>query len=347
MSPAGFPAPSELAALLERARALVATREYGRVAELLARLSLDALLAEPELGVLRAESLRRAGERPQALRLVEALAPVCRRRGNDTLLRNLLNLQGILFFEQGNVARAEASWRWLLDAASRARDEEFVARANQNLGIIFTLTGRRDSAVATYQRAIVSYRRLGYLRGLAQAHHNLAITYREMDFPREAEQAFRRAAAYARADGSKDEVARVEQEWALLMAFGGDFPLARATAARALARFRELGEPGAAAEAVRVLGVIALWQSDTAEAERQLAHALATARQTSLRLLEAETLEGLAVVALARGDDDRADALRAEATAIFGSLNATGWGEELRTRMLAGPRSRQASEAGD
>lgn len=339
MANAGSPDRSDLPALLVRARTLVAAREYGRVAELLAPLPLEALLAEPELGALRAESLRRGGDRAAALRLVEALRPVCLRRGNDALLRTVLNLEGILYFEQGEIPRAETSWRRLLDAASRARDEEFVARANQNLGIIFTLTGRRESALATYERAIVSYRRLGHLRGLAQAHQNLAIIYREMDFPREAEQAFRRAAAYAREDGSEDEVARAEQEWALLMAVNGDFALARATADRALARFHELGEPGAAAEVERVLGVIALWQGRPREAARHLSDALGTARATGLRLLEAETLEALAALALMEHDPEGARSLQAEARTLFASLHAEGWGEQLRARMQAGART--------
>ncbi len=322
--------------LLEQARALVAGRDYPGLAALLGRVPREQLLAEPELGFLLAEAWRRAGERAGALELARALQPVCRRRGNDRLFRERSNLEGILLFESGDLGGAEAEWRRLVDASSRAGDDEFVARANQNLGIIYTLAGRWEEALASHERAIVAYQRLGYLRGLAQAHNNLAISYREMGFPDEADQAFRQALAFARTDGSEDELGRIEQEWALLTALRGDAALAGVTAERSLQRFRKLGEPGGAGDALRVLGIVALWGGRLQQARARLDEALRLARDLRLRLLEAETVEALAALALAAGDDGSADRLRLEGEKIFAELGAAQWGMQIR-RQLAAP----------
>ncbi len=321
--------------LLEQARALVAGRDYPGLVTLLGPVPREQLLAEPELGFLLAEAWRRAGERARALELARALEPVCRRRGNDRLYRERSNLEGILLFESGDLGGAEAEWRRLLDAASRAGDEEFVARANQNLGILYTLAARWEEALASYERAIVAYQRLGYLRGLAQAHNNLAISYREMGFPDEADQAFRQAQDFARSDGSQDELGRIEQEWALLTAIRGDAAVARVTAERSLRRFRELGEPAGAGDALRVLGIVALWDARLEQARTRLEEALRLARELHLRLLEAETVEALAALALAAGDQGAAEVLRVEGERIFAELGATQWGMQIRRQLAA------------
>ncbi len=332
--------------LLEQARALVAGRDYPGLAALLAPVPRAQLLAEPELGFLLAEAWRRAGERASALALARELEPVCRRRGNDRLSRERSNLEGILFFESGDLAGAEAEWRRLLDASSRAADDEFVARANQNLGIIYTLAGRWQEALASYGRAIVAYQRLGYLRGLAQAHNNLAISYREMGFPDEADQAFRQALEFARSDGSEDELGRIEQEWALLTAIRGDPALAGVTAERSLRRFRKLGEPAGAGDALRVLGIVALRDARLEEAHARLDEALRLARELHLRLLEAETVEALAALAQAAGDEGAADRLRSEGEAIFAELGASQWGMQIR-RQLAARAAMNPTSQGD
>lgn len=324
-----------LSSLLQEARARQAARDYPGLLERLSGADPGALLEDPELGFLLAEALRRAGERERALELARDLEPVCLRRGNDLLFRRRSNLEGILLFELGDVDGAEAEWGRLLDASSRAGDEEFIARANQNLGIIQTLMGQREAALASHERAIISYQRLGYMRGLAQAHNNLAISYREMGFADEAGAAFRQALEFARADGSQDEVARIEQEWALLEAMRDDGRLAQVMAERSLRRFRELGEPAGEGDALRVLGIVALWDGRLEEARERLDEAAAIARERHLRLLEAETLEARAALADAREDESRGASLRCDAEKIFAELHAVEWGRQIRARLAA------------
>ncbi|MBI4408537.1 MAG: tetratricopeptide repeat protein [Gemmatimonadetes bacterium] len=338
---------------LERARALYEGREYRALVDHLSPLPRSDLLADPELAFWLADGWRRLGERDQALELTRAFAPVCRRRGNDRLNRNRLNLEGMLLFERGDVMEAQAQWQELHEAASEAADDEFVARATNNLGVVFTLQGAPAQALLSYGRAMTAYQRLGQRRGLAQAHHNAGIQYAELGFLREADAHFRQATEYARADGSEDEVARTEQERALLWLYRGDARLAEATARTSLRCFRSLGDAGGEGLALRVLGLIALADARREEARRHLDAALALARRTRDALLEAETLEALAAVENEHGEAAAAAAARRRADDLFDALGARSWGERVRTRVAsivaAGRRSAapDAADAGD
>lgn len=319
---------------LQQARALDAGRDYAAVVQLLGELPRADLTAEPELGYLLAYARRRLGQSREALGLTVGLARPCRRRGRDRLWRRRLNLEGMLRFDLGQLARARLRWAELAAAAAEADDDSLVATGNNNLGIIATLQGRQDEALACYGRALAAYQRLGDRRGLAQAHQNLAISYRELGFRREAESHFREADSHARADGSEDVVGRTEQERAVDLLFAGDPELAEATAARALERFERIEDRAGAADAQRVLGVVALRRGHHDEARDRLDAALKGAHAAGAALTEAETLEALALLAIAEGDEDAADTLRHRADTVFQAMGAQSWGHQIRARLI-------------
>lgn len=324
--------------LLRESRELYGAREYTALVNALSPLGRGDLLEVPELGFLLADGWHRLGNREGALHLLQALGPVCARRGNDRLFRDRLNLEGALLFGLGRVDEAEGAWGRLQSASAAAGDANFVARSNNNLGVIHTMRGAREEALASYARAIAAYQQLGYLRGLAQAHQNQAITYRELDFWRDADHHFLRAIDYAAADGSQDEVARARQERALLLCYTGDRHLAGLTARQALRSWERLSDPSGLGDTHRVLGLIALAAGRLDEAGEEGEQALVFACRAHSPLLEAETRELLAVVAEGRGDAGRAASLRAAADEGFAALGASSWGAQLRLRVawLAG-----------
>lgn len=317
-------------ALLERARALDRQRAYPELATLLEGVAPEQRLREPELGLLLADVSRRLGRGQEALELAAAVEAPLRRGGHDRLLRSRYNLVGMVLFERGEIEAAERIWLELLEDAQAGADAEWLARATQNLGVVYTLTDRAEEAMTSHARAIAAYQRLGHRRGLAQAHQNLAITYRDAGYPARAEHHFTEAARHAREDGSEDELARVEQERALLILLAGDVAHARSTANNALRRFTRLGDPGGQAEVHRVLGLASLAAGDVDQARRELNVALDAG---GTRLLEAEVHVALSALERVHGDTASADAHDAAAEAGFTALGASGWGARERERV--------------
>lgn len=325
--------------LVQRARQLWEAREFASLAEALAPVETSELVAEPSLGYYLADARLRLGQREEALRLVRLVEPAFARRGNDRLARERLNLEGILLFGTGDLPGAEGAWMRLLDASMRAGDETLVARVNQNFGVVYTLRGEWDRALVSYERAVVAYQRLGYLRGLAQVNTNLGITHRETGLFREGDQRFLQAIEYAQMDGSRDEVWRARIERALLLCYEGDLPLARLTAERALGAWRDMGDSLHSGEARRVLSIIALAGGSWEAVEEHGQEALSLATGAHAALLEAESREILAAAAEHAGDGSRARELRQEAEALFAAIGSPVWGRNLRSRLesLAAP----------
>jgi tetratricopeptide (TPR) repeat protein len=283
-----------------------------------------------------ADALRRLGRRPEALELLHDAAPAFDRGGNDLLSRRRLNLEGAICFDLGRIADAEVAWRTLLSNASASGDEEHVARANHNLGAIYTLHLRAEEAIASYERAMAAYRAFGNRRALAQCHMNLGLTYRELHFAPKADNHFLQAIRYAAADNSEDEVAGAEQERALLIySEQRDARLARVTAQRALHRFEALQEEAGVGEALRIIGLIELGERDDAAARAHLRGACERARATGNRLLEAEVMEAIAALEDRANDTEGARDLRAHAQQIFSEIGAEEWGRRERDRVLA------------
>jgi tetratricopeptide (TPR) repeat protein len=322
-------------ALLERARALDGARDYPALVALLESESRDRVMGDPSLGFLWADVLRRVGRGEEAMTVLNDLEPTLGRRGNDRLHRRRLNLLGSLHFEAGAVKEAGTTWLRQLNDSAAVGDEEFAARASNNLGVVATLQGHLPEALAHYGRAVASYQRLGYVRGLAQSHQNLAITYREMEFPRESDHHFRRAIQLARRAESEDEVARAEQERSLLLYLMGDVALAQATADRAMARYEKLGDVAGQGEVHRVRGLIALGERELERSAEAIGQALDCASVGSSMLLEAESLEARAALSRELGNQEVAEDDEARAEELFGSMGAPGWGARIRHRTRA------------
>ena len=322
------------AVLLTRARALEETGDFRGLVELLERLDPGPLLDEPELRYRLAYGLRRVGRSRPALDLVVALEPSVQRRGDDRLVRRRLSLEAMLRYDLGEVAAAEALWERLAATSAEAGDHTLAAAASNNLGVVRTLQDRTQEALTAYNRALLASRRLGDRRGIAQAHQNLAILYRELELGRESAAHFRDAHAHARAAGSEDIMGRADEERALLFLAEGDEPLACVSAQRALERLAAIDDATGMGEALRVLGIAALRRRDAERARADLAQAHGRGVDTGNVLLQAETLEALAVLELLEGREAQAASRRAEASTLFEAMGATAWGRRIRARTV-------------
>lgn len=317
---------------LREIRSLVRLRDWPAVAERLRSIPLEGLLAEPELGFHYADACHRIGQAARAREIAEQLEATVLRLGDRGLFLALVNVIGIAHFGAGEIDSAHARFGSLLEYAVAWHNEEFAARAANNLGIIANLRGRTEAALTYFERALASYTRVGNPRGLAQTHHNLGIAYRDLGHLPEAEGHLRQALGLATTAESEDVVALAEAEMANLKLRAGDPPLTRSLARRALERFERLGDPLGTAEARRVLALADEAAGRLEEALDQLEQALAVGRAYEEPLLRAEVQRDRGRILAARGERTPALEAFSDAASQFDAIGARGDAAAVRTR---------------
>src|SRR4029453_8051665 len=103
-----------------------------------------------------------------------------RARGDDDGRMRALNLLGVVCFERGRPAEAEAAFGETLALAPRLGDSLAAARACNNLASTLHLRGRAEEALGMYRGSLLAYQRLGDRRGTAETWHNLGLSYRQL-----------------------------------------------------------------------------------------------------------------------------------------------------------------------
>ncbi|MFL5384392.1 MAG: tetratricopeptide repeat protein [Longimicrobiaceae bacterium] len=322
---------------VEEARALRAAGEWQALTERAGSFSREELFREPELAYLYAVACRRVGQTARALSLGSELEPEARRRGDRRLLGDTINLVGVALWESGQAGEAEERFAELLGLAADWGNEESTANACNNLGVLANVRGRRDLALTYYQRALASYQRLGNIRGLAETHHNLGISYRDLGFDADADSHFGRAMELAEQAGLEDVSALAEAERAGLRVRWRDGRLAGEMARRALERFRRISDPTGAAQAIRILGLAALAEGNADEADARLDEALEIARAHDDALLHAEVQRDRGILLRDRGNVAGAREALADAIVHFQQIGAAAEAEALRVMISALP----------
>ena len=318
------------------ARGLAAQRQWRVLAERTRTLDTETLLAEPELGYHCANAWMHTGAADAALGLAEQLEPGILGSGNRRLTLQLVNLLGVLLFEAGRTAEAELRWGDLLERATDWNDDGFSARASNNLGVLANLRGDRDSALNYYQRALAAHQRLGYIRGLAQTHYNLGLSYRELGFADEAGTHYDHAVRYALQAESEDVIALAESDRGLLCVQMGDPRKGEAFARRARRRFERIGDPVRAAESIRVLAAAGLALGRPEAARRLLDDALRTARGHTNLLLLAEIQRDRGLLLRRLGEPEAAREALLDSAEHFARLGALAARDEL-LRLVDAP----------
>lgn len=326
---------SDSSALADEVRALALRRDWSAVEARAGALDDAELFADEELAFHYADALWHLGRVPRALEVAERIEPAVRRRGGRRLVLHLLNVIGICLFRQGRGGDARERWAELLERASRWDDAEFVGRACNNLGMLANLAGHPGEALVLYERTMAAYGRIGFVHGLAQTHHNLALSYRDLGFRDRADGHLRRAVALARQVGLDDVVALAQCERAALRVGAGDAAVAEALAARAAERFARLGDALGRAEALRVRAGAARAAGFQRRAAAWLDEALLAAAEDVDPFLRAEVQRDRGELLAGLGQAPEARAALSEAVALFGRVGAV--------RELAAARALLAS----
>lgn len=320
---------------LAAARALAKSGAWRELSDVIEPLTGDPESLSGELIVLYAEALARVGSDRQACEWLTRSEPALLATGDHYWHRHALNLLGVALFGLGKLDDATQAISRALELANQADDLLLFARAANNLGAIANLQGRHEAALSCYRLSVPVYQRLGNCRGIAETHHNMAITFRDLGELQHADEEEQLAAEYA-AEGVAPRIAVMCRIGRGEIALRRDDPrFAEMTARTALLELKDLDDPINEADASRLLGAALGTQGRSAEALEAFSHSLSLARERGHVLTEAETLRDRAMVHGQEGafDSARDDALRA--ITLFDSLGIAEEKDRLTQRLAS------------
>lgn len=274
--------------LLERARAVAARGEWGDVRLLLAEWR-EVPDSTPALLLLLAESDLRTGFLPEARTLLQILVPRIATDPEQTLYRRAINMLGAAAFELGLLDEAEQQFQLSLALANGAGDYRTVGHATNNLGMIANIRGEFDKALSLYQLAVPAFQRVGYVVGLGETNHNMALSLREMGALELADKQERRAIDFAREAGNARLLAIAHVGRAELSLRRGEPVVAEAGARLGAEQYAAIPDALGEADALRVAGAARLALGEVVQAAIALDRAVALAEEHGSALIEAES----------------------------------------------------------
>jgi putative nucleotidyltransferase with HDIG domain len=240
--------------------------------------------------------------------------------GEREVAAHALNVVGGFTFESGDLPAARRTFDSALALASGSA--ALRARIEQNLGILATVEGDHERALAHYGRSLDAYVGLGDERGVALAYHNLGMISADRKRWEEADIYFRHAFQGAERAGdihlqglcllNHTEVHLVRQE----------YDRARADVERALGIFDQIESRIDKADAYRVLGAVHRVTGRPESAERHLLRARGLADEMQSVLGGAEANRELALLYQQLGRNVDALSSLSAAYQLFRRLNA-------------------------
>ena len=331
-----MPPLADESTLLRELQGLARQGRYREVVDRITALPSGVAEARSPLALLAAEAFGRLGEQDGAARwAARALELALNKLDTPTELRSV-HLQGAIAWQRGALDEAERHFQRVLELARTLRDVAAEARAFNNLGILQNLRGDPEDALATYQLALAAYQQAGNLRGIAETHTNLEISWLALGNARRARDAADEAVRLAREVGDATLlavalVARAEANLAL-----GDPELAGAELLLAEEMYVGVRFTAGLAEVRRLQAAVARARQDLPEARRLLDAASTLSSQGASLDTQGEIERDLGDVLAALGDRAGARAARERALELFRRLGARR-AEQALAALLAAP----------
>ena len=316
---------------------MAANGQWDQLLESLGKLERASVVADPRLAYSLGEALYHTGRMRELAAFAAEYEQAARSAADTVATMKALNLRGIAAFELGDTEVARTSFDTLMELAEGEGDEEMLARAANNLGAISNLRGRRHEAIAYYSLAIPIYQRLNQERGLAQTHHNLGLSYRDLEQPKDAVDAYSKAISLAEDIPYPLLIAMATVGRAEVELQFGDLEFSRRLVERGLRLSREIKDPISEAEALRVRGLTRAGRAGAAneDAQADLDAALGLAAETGNRLLEAEIERDSARLALRRGRPGQARRRFERALTGFQAIGAIAEARRVEEEVAA------------
>jgi tetratricopeptide (TPR) repeat protein len=242
------------------------------------------------------------------------------------------NTAGAGAFALGYLADAQQGFQRALALAHHLGDGFTTARCANNLGNVSYYLGDYPKALSFYRLATTSFEMVGSWKGRAEGWLNTAIVWNEDGNLEESDDAADRAIAAAERAGDGRVLAQALAARAETSVALGDVDLARAQVARALKISREVEDPLAEADALRILSKVEHVNGEFGRAEELARQGLLIAQEIEHPWAEAELQRELGTVRTARGRRTEAIAAFEAAATAFERLGAASWAESMRAK---------------
>jgi serine/threonine-protein kinase len=226
------------------------SRQLGKPEE--AEAMLREVLATPGFGAddrRRARALlelgivlNRTGRVDEADERYAEAEAIATRAGDEDLVARVLVNRGIVEEDRSNFARARAHANRALELFAKAERPVVPGNVYALLANLGIDEGRLDEADHNYRRALESFRAAGDLYDEAMMLNNLGLLRREQGRLDEAEAFHRESAAIRRRIDDRSGLGRVENMLALVYIARGQFDTALQSSESALAIARETGD---------------------------------------------------------------------------------------------------------
>jgi tetratricopeptide (TPR) repeat protein len=294
--------------LLEaRASELKAADDWAGLCREFDAIGDEVLSRTPAAAYAYGEALYRTGRPRDLVRFAGVFEAASRASADAASSMRALNMAGVAAFELGDMETATRSLDALLELAHAEGDPEMLAPAANNLGAIADLQGRVEEALSYYRLALPLYEQADRPHGVAQIHHNLGLSYRELGRIGEAVRSHVRALEVADGVGYRPLVALSLSARAECELVRGDPAIATELADRSIRISRGCEDPVSEGDALRVRGVVRCQRGDVERALSDLESAIEIAERTGNSLLRAESLrdQGRCLLRAARPEEAR------------------------------------------
>ena len=180
--------------------------------------------------------------------------------------RTLNDLAGV-YFQQGDLTRAEEMWLQAAKVFREAGDIEGVAATSNNVGDVYLLQGNLRQAKQLLEEAIPNYQAIGDKDGLARVLNDLGVLSWQKGELQAAETTFQQARATAQEIDDKSVVAYVLSGLGDILSDRGDLAGAHKSYDESLALHSQAGEKQNAEEIQVALARLAIEEGHPADAE--------------------------------------------------------------------------------
>ena len=224
-----------------------------------------------------------------ALDCLEASLAVAQLAKDAGAIGHAINVQAIVFQQQGEYDKAEALYIEARTYAIDAGETRLAAMAAQNLGVISMVRGDHEKTLRHYRTSLAEFRTLGAPREVLIALNNMGMLCTDLERWDDAARALEEGVQIAEALGDITTRILLEVNRADLEIARGDFVAARGACELALSLSSQTQDGQARGEIEKHFGTVAREMGELAAAEEHLQRAQQIAVDRRDLLLSAET----------------------------------------------------------